>query len=93
MTPEMNSHSISWTSTLVWLATVCSIYVGFLISGKLARAGKGFVAATVPLWIFAPTALIAHAVGSELSNEDIWIILGFAGVLALVTWGHLRQAR
>lgn len=89
----MESQFIPSAATFAWLAAICSVYLGFVLSGKLARSGKRLLAATVPIWVFMPTTLLLQFWQGGVSGADIWAIVGFAGVLALVTWGHMRHAK
>lgn len=87
----MESQSSLWLPTAAWLGAICSVYGGFLLSGKLARLGKPLLAASVPLWVFAPTTTLLQLWGGSVSKTDVFAIFGFAFLLALVTWGYVRK--
>ena len=89
----MADHSINWAATFTWLTAVSSIYVGFALSAKLAKSGQRLLAATVPMWLFAPVTLLLQLWGGGASSVTTWPIFGFAVVLSFVTWGGMREAR
>jgi hypothetical protein len=89
----VDGDSISLMPALGWLVVVGSVYLGFALSGMFARMGRRWLAVSVPLWFFAPISLLLESLGDGASNENICVFLGFAVVLAFVTWGHLRQVK
>jgi len=88
----MESNPSSWLPTAAWLGAILSVYLGFILSGKLARAEKPLLAISVPVWVFAPTMTLLQSWGGGVSKTDVLAILGFAAVLVLVTWGYVRKA-
>jgi hypothetical protein len=87
----MSGSSVDWGATIGWLAVVASVYGGFLLSGVLRRAGKGRLAVSVPVWVFAPTALLFEWLGSGISKQDAMLIAGFAIFLSVITWAQMRR--
>jgi hypothetical protein len=89
MTAALNDPAYAW-STVAWICIVGSIFVGFAVSAFIAKRGRPVIAATVPLWLFAPTALASTMLDGIFSWTGVCIIAGLALAFAALTWGSLK---